>query len=234
MSSPTGPAPRASAPQKDARGNILFMVLIGIFLFGLLTLAISDYSKDQSDVVSRQTEDDQINRMITHVATLGQAIGEMAISGAAQPDTLYSTLDLSKPGDATFESGNHALEIYYPTGGGVAYQSASSNSGTPVASGYAIDRGAIIVGVGPTDSGTGDIVFTANVQNATYCARINQIVNGSSAVPTMNAATFTSLFTNGTTVTVDATACASCVNIKQMCVTNGSGAYGFYSALYPQ
>ncbi len=227
-------------PEKQpARGSILYLVLIGIFIFGLLTLAIANYSKDQSNVLPQQTEDDQINRMLAYTATIGQALNEMVVSGYAQADTLYSSLDLSKPGDATYESGasgdsNHALELFYPSGGGVSYLSASSNSGTPVASGYGIDPGAIIVGVGPTDSGPGDTVFTANVENAAYCARINQIVNGTTAIPTMSSTAFTSLFTSDATVTIDATACAACVNMKQMCVSNGSGAYGFYAALYPQ
>ncbi len=216
---------------RGERGNVLFMILLAIVVLGALTMAISQNSTEQSDVIPRQTQDDQINRMLTYASALGSALQQMVVSGE-NPLTLYSSLSLLKPGDAGFETSPNNLKIYHPLGGGITYQSASSPDTNAIATNFNINAGSIITGVGATNT-IGDIVFVATVSSAAYCARINQILYNSAAVPTMNSATFTSLFTNNTTVTVNGGNCASCVNMKQYCVTNGSGAWGFYAALLP-
>jgi hypothetical protein len=182
-------------------------------------------------MLSRQTQDDQINRMVTYTSTLGAALQQMIVNGE-DPSTLYSSLSLKKPGDAGFETAPNNFKIYHPLGGGITYQSASAPDANAVATNYSINAGAIITGVGATDAAIGDIVFTANVSNATYCARINQVLLNSSTVPTMDGATFTNLF-GGTTVTITGGNCASCVNTARLCVSNGTNAWGFYSALFP-
>lgn len=218
------------------QGNILFMILLAIVLLGLITAVITQNSTEQSGVLSRQTEDDQINRMITYTSTLTAALQQMVVNGE-DPTAIYSNLSLLKPGDVNFETGPsptyHRFEIFHPLGGGVTYQSASSPDPNAVATNYQINTGAIITGVGATDATIGDIVFTANVSSATYCSRINQILSNSATVPVMDSATFTSLF-GAATVTINAGNCVSCVNVPRLCVSNtGATAWGFYSALLP-
>jgi hypothetical protein len=216
------------------RGNILLMILLAIVLLGLLTAVLTQNSTEQSSVLSRQTQDDQINRMITYAGTLSAALQQMTINGE-DPFALYSTLSLLKPGDAGFETAPNNLKIFHPLGGGITYQSASSPDPNAVAAGYNINASSVITGVGDTTNnpGKGDVIFTANIASASYCARINQILTNSSTVPVMDSATFTSLF-GGATVTVTAGNCASCVNAARLCVSNtGATAWGFYSALFP-
>lgn len=219
-------------PFHHERGNVLFLILIAIAVLAMLTWAISHSSTEQSGIIPSQTRDDQINRTISYASTLALAIQQMTITGA-DPATLYTDLSVLKPGDAGFETGSNAFKIYHPLGGGITPLSASAPDATAVATNFSINKTAIITGVGATDVTTGDVVFTANISAASYCARMNQIITGSTTVPAMDTAAFNKLFT-ATTVTIDAAACASCVNKARLCVSNsGATAWGFYSALFP-
>lgn len=209
------------------------MVLIGIAVLALLTAMIARSSEQQTDILGRQTMDDEINRMLTQASTLGGAIQQMLVNGE-NVDTLYSTLSMLKPGDAGFETAPHNTKIYHPMGGGVSYMAGSVSSAAAVATAFSINAGAIVTGVGPTDATVGDILFTAKISTASYCQRINTIVKGASAVPTLVTADFNTLFTAGTTITIGANCTPTCANIPRQCVSNvGATAWGFYSALLP-
>jgi hypothetical protein len=217
------------------RGNILLIILIAIVLLAMLTAIVSQYSSQQSDSLSRQVRDDQISRMLVQVGALGSALHQMVADGE-DPALLYSNLLLYKPGDANFETPPNTFKIYHPLGGGISYMASSTPDTTaPVATSFGINAPSIITGVGATDAGVGDIIFTAIVSSASYCQRINEMISGTTAMPVMADATFTSLFVTPATVTLNAGNCApGCVNVAQRCVVNTSGnAWGFYAALFP-
>lgn len=218
---------------KKTDGNALAMILIAIVVLALLTALVSRSSDQQSDTLSRQTMDDEISRMLAQTSALGGALGQMIVNGE-DAATLYSTLSLLKPGDAGFETAPHNLKIYHPLGGGINYMSGSTSSAAAVATGFNINSGSIVTGVGATDAVTGDILFTAKISSASYCQRINTIVTGSAAVPTLVTANFNTLFTAGTAVTIGANCAPTCANIARQCVSNVEAtAWGFYSALLP-
>ena len=214
-------------------GNVLFIIMIAIALVALLTQLVSKSSDTQSDILSTQTRDDEISRMQTQAAALGAAIQQMIVNGE-NPATLYSNLSTLKPGDAGFETSPHNFKIYHPLGGGVDYMSGSTSASSAVATEFGINKSSIITGVGATDAAVGDILFTAKISTAAYCGRINEINTGSATVPVMATATFNALFTAGTTVTLAAGNCASCVRAARLCVSNtGATAWGYYAALLP-
>jgi hypothetical protein len=227
------------APEKGERGNILFIILIAIALIALLTELVSLSSQEQSDAVTRQIQDDQISRMMDQASALSGALNQMALNGeddtSSDPTRLYNKLNQVKPGEAGYETPPHSTKIYHPYGGGITYMSASTPDPDAVAFGYAINAKSIITGIGDTDVTVGDIVFTAKLATAAACQRVNTILSNSGGVPpVMATATFDALFTAGTTVTVSAANCASCVNVARLCVSNtGATAWGFYAALYP-
>lgn len=230
------PKPHAGATDRRRRtreqGNVLFMILITIVILAALARMISQSSEHQSDTLTRQTRDDEINRTLAQAGALGGALQQMTVNGE-DPATLYTTLSLLKPGDAGYETAPHNAKIYHPFGGGIAYM-ASAKPGSAAITSFEINKGSIVTGVGPTDAAVGDILFTALVSSAALCARINEILLNSAAVPEMATATFDDLFTNGLTVTLDGTTCADCVNVPQMCVSNtGATAWGYYAALLP-
>ena len=215
------------------RGNILIAILVAIVVVAMLTMAVSQYSEQQSDSVTRQTQDDQISRTLTQASTLGSAVHQMLVNGE-DPATLYTNLSQLKPGDTGFETAPNNFKIYHPLGGGVSYMAASSPQASAIATAFNINAASIIKGVGPTDVTVGDIVFTAKIASASACQRINKILNGSTTVPVLTTSTFDALFTAGTTVTVDSSNCASCVNVPRLCVSNtAANAWGFYSVLLP-
>lgn len=216
---------------------MLIIILISIAALAMLTMMVSKTSEQQSDVISRQTRDDQLSRLLAQASTLGGAINQMLVNGE-DPAALYKVppdgINQVLPGAAGFETSPHNLKLYHPMGGGVSYLSSSSPDSTAIATAYSINQTSIITGVGETDVTVGDIVFTAKISAVEYCQRLNEIVTGSSAVPAMADATFDALFTAGTVVTVDGTNCANCIKKARICVANVSGnAWGFYAALLP-
>ena len=228
-------------PTEKEHGNILFMILITIFLLGMLTYAISQSSTQQSNVIPQQTITSQINQMITYASGLGGALQQMVTNGE-NPDTLYSLVDVLPPSsDPGYNTPPSNLKIYHPLGGGITYQSQSAPT-APIATNFSINPTSIITGVGCSSGtgcivtsapATGHIIFTAKMSAANYCAETNRILNGSSSVPTMDSAAFTALFTTGSTVTINSSNCASCVNVARLCVSDGSGHWGFYADLFP-
>jgi hypothetical protein len=228
-------------PRSGERGNVLFIILLTIMLLGMLTYAISQSSTQQSNAIPQQTVDNQINQMIAYASALGGALQQMALNGE-NPNTLYSTVDVLPPAsDPNYDTPPNSLKIYHPLGGGITYQSQSAPTDA-IATNFNINPASIITGIGCTSGAgcivtsvptAGHIIFTAELSDAAYCARTNNILHGSSTVPTMDATAFTGLFTNGSTVTINAGNCASCVNVARLCVTDGSGHYGFYADLFP-
>jgi len=240
-------SPCNCSQRQRERGNVLLLILVTIVILGLLTMAVEQDSKQQSGVLTQQTSTDQINRMLTYVSTLGGALQQMATNGE-DSTVLYNNLSLTQPGQAGFESGQHNFEIFHPLGGGITPMSASSPDTTAVATNYNINPNAIITGVGcnsgagcivTTAPNTGHIVFSATISALSYCQQTNNILNGTSltATPPTMGAGFTTLFPSSppvtTAVTVNSGNCASCVNVARLCVTDGSGHYGFYADLFP-
>lgn len=220
---------------------MLFMILIAIAILAALTLAISQDSTQQSGVLAQQTSTDQINRMLTYASALGGAIQQMVVNGE-NADALYTNLSTITPGTAGFDTAPNNLKLFHPLGGGITYMNASSPDANAVATSYNINPGSIITGVGCssgtgcTGASSGHIIFTAMISALSYCQQANNILTGSSlsaTPPTMNSATFATLFASSSAVTVAGGNCASCVNVARLCVTNGSGAYGFYADLLP-
>ncbi len=241
--------------REQERGNVLFMILIAIAVLAMLTYALSQDSTQQSGVLPQQTSADQINRMLTYASALGGALQQMVTNGE-DPNALCTNLSTVQPGGGGFDTAPNNFKIYHPLGGGITPMANSSPDANAVATFYWINTGSSIAGVGCTPGSTttgscndgsgstacttgsctactGHIVFTALISALSYCQQANQIVNGSTAVPTMNSSAFASLFASHTTVAVTAANCALCVNVARLCVTDGGGNYGFYADLFP-
>jgi hypothetical protein len=215
-------------------GNILFIILLAIGILALLTYALSRSSEQQSQGVDRQVSDDEIYHLFTQVAAINGAVNQMVENGK-HPDDLDTDISALKPGDGGYEAAPHDTKIYHPMGGGVGYLAASSTAATPVANNFKINATSIVTGVGATDVTEGDILFTATVSSLAACQRINELALGSAAVPTLATASFDALVTAGTTVTIAAGNCPSCVGVPKICVTNTGGtAWGYYAVLLPQ
>lgn len=218
---------------QNQRGNVLFLILLAIALIAMLTRVVSQGSEQQADTLDREKRTDEIAKLINYASMLGMALNQMVINGQ-EPTTLYTTLSTLKVGDAGYTTAPHDTKIFHPMGGGLSYSSASSMSASAIATGYKINKGSIVTGVGETDVTVGDILFVAKIATVEDCQTINTLITGAATIPVMATVTFDALFTAGTTVTIDAANCADCVNQSKICVQNTGGtAWGYYTALLP-
>lgn len=221
-------------PLNSQSGNILFLILIAIAMFGILTAVISNSTKEHKETLNRQTVDAQISVVLNYVSSLSSALLNLVMAGADQ-STIYQNLLTLKPGDDGYEESPHQYKIFHPLGGGIEYLSSSTNtSSSALATNFNINKGSIITGVGKSDALIGDIVFTARITSEDYCQAINKKINGSTSIPEMSDSTFNTLFTSDTEVTVDSSNCPDCVGITRSCISNSSDSeWGFYSVLFP-
>lgn len=214
------------------------MLLIGVAALGMVTAMIVAISRQTYTIIPRATMDTEISTLLGQSAALQGAIEQMIANGA-DPKTLYSDLSLWKPGEVTDGSPN-MYRIYSPLGGGIKYLAASSDSLTPVADSFNIARSSIVEDVGPTDAGGGpggsdisDIMFVARVTSASYCARINEILTGSTVVPLVDDAED---FIGTVAVTIGDSYgnCVGCIGKARLCIRDaGNTFWGFYSVLLP-
>ncbi len=220
--------------KNNEAGNIMFLILIAIALFGLITAVISTTGQQQKDALNRQTMDSQISVMINHVAALNSAILQTVMHGE-DISQLYQNISTLKAGDDGFDTSPHKMKIYHPLGGGISYLSASSNTADEsVATNFDINSTSIITGVGRTDLVIGDVLFIAKVISENYCSFINKKLTASKAIPEMDNSSFDDLFNNNTTVLIDNNNCADCVNVGRICVKNTTNdEWGFYATLFP-
>ena len=209
------------------------MLMAAIMLIAIMTVVLSQSPEQQSDIITRQTSDSEINRLIDQATTLQMAVNQMLMNGE-DPKTLYSSLSALPPSAAGFETAPHALKIYHPMGGGVKYMAGTSDAADAVATGFNIIPNAIVLGVGPTDAVIGDILFTAKISSADACGKINLKLSGAAAIPVMVNADFNTLFNAEAAIIVNNLNCANCVNITKTCVSNTTGdEWGFYLSLLP-
>lgn len=224
--------------RRNERGNALIYIFVAIAILAMLTFAVSDSTDSTDSIADYATADEQISRMMTYSGTLAGAISQMIASGA-RAESIYSTLSVLNPQQAGYETPPHNMKLYHPMGGGMNYVTSTGNSTSSdtVATTFRINPASIVTGVGPTDAVIGDVLFTAVVTSLKACKRINYLLTGqttAAATPTLATATFTSLFTTGSTVTITAANCPNCVNRAQACVSNTANtAWGFYSTLLP-
>jgi hypothetical protein len=213
------------------RGSALIIVFIAIAVLAALTFTVSQFTEQQSQLPDKESMQLQVGKLFGQGAVLAGAMQTMAANGAVLP----ADLNTVRPTDGTWGAGSSTYKVYHPNGGGVQYMEATGpvgNSAT-VAQNFLISKGSIITGVGAGDT-VGDVVFTATVNSAAACTRINTKLSGGTA-PTMSNAAYTDLITNGTDTTINAGNCANCVNKSRACVVNVAGTgWGYYQVLFPQ
>jgi len=219
------------------KGSVIFIMIAAVAALGLLIMAVVQMNRQPTISTAVQTMEDEITRMMTQSSALGAAVAQMVINGE-DPAELYSNLSFLKPGDVGYDTPPHKFKLYHPYGGGIGYMENTGGT-SPVIDNMGISPRSVVTGVGPTDAGSGDILFVARVGTAAYCQRINEMVRGSSSVPELRAVSFNMLFVAldiTETVTLGAANCApSCANIARLCVKNDSAAaWGYYAVLLPQ
>ena len=229
--------------QKES-GNALIYVLIAIALFAALSFTLSRQTDTgEAGTLSDERAELYATQIISYAAQAKSAIDQMIFSGARIND-----LDFIPPSNVNFNGGtqkDRTNRVFHPEGGGLVLgrlpeQAIDQNITDPVA-GWYIGRFNNI----EWTSGTGnDVILIAYQISQQVCEKINEKVNGSTAVPTMGDSIRETMiddsFYTGTNadLTTDPSGtpiCADCHEIASLCVENQSQtAYGFYTIIADQ
>lgn len=218
-------------------GNVFVFVFLAIVLLAALTYAVSNSGDEQASASDKLVRDDQIGRLLSQASATSGALQQMILAGA-NPETLYSTLDLVKPDEAAFNTSPHSQKLYHPYGGGMTYVGSTgpTDDASTIAEDIFISPGSIVENVGPTNTTVGDILFIAAISSREACERINKKVIGSTAVPVVGNSVFNALFIDSDPVVFNSAACPTndCFGVTQLCFEDEDAArWGFYQVLLP-
>ncbi len=216
---------------KTEAGNAFVYVLLAVVLFAALTLVLS--RGQEGDSTAGELDDAKIeiyaNNIIQYAAAAQRTIDQMTISG-----TMIDDIDFILPSDAAFETGSDINKVYHPDGGGLSPKQIPDNykaetTPTPPAAFY-IGR---FNSVEWTESSAEDIIFTAWQINERVCAKINEIITGSSTIPKivgpdLSSRLVDSTFGGAANGDFDIVECPSCEGYPALCIQSDSGTINAY------
>lgn len=226
--------------RRAEHGNALIYVLIAVALFAALSFTLG-----------RQTDSDEVGslddgraelfatQLISYAAQSASVIDQMLITGSEIDD-----LDFTLPTAAGFNTAPHIHKVYHPAGGGLnpgrIPEAATTNAITDPAAGWYLGR---FNNVEWTPSASHDVVLVAYQIAEPICAKINEHITGSTAIPVMTDSIRETMIDDAlyTGSNIDLTTdnagdiCPDCDRVPSLCVQNqATSAYGFYSILADQ
>ena len=213
--------------QKTECGNVLFLILIAIALFGALSFALTKDRGSSIGYIQDQRVMSDVSRLLTHSGVIRATVHRMIGDGIT-----VAALSSDEPvADAvTFETAPHEHKIYHILGGGVTFINDIGG-----ASDIEINKDVVITGVGA--SATAEVVLTTPVDNLSTCQEINMMLHGNTTIPEISDAAYTDLIGENAVTLSDATTCnaaGGCDEVPFQCIVNNSGAYAYYHVLYAQ
>lgn len=240
--------------QTGERGNALIYVLIAIALFAALSFTMSRQTDSgEAGTLPDERAELYATQIINYAVQAKSTVDQMIFTGTDMND-----LDFMLPTDAAFNTPPDINKIYHPAGGGLnparlpddAVEQASNN---PVPGWYMgrfnnIEWTALgpgnIEGPGGTEAPYEEVILVAYQIKPEICAKINEKINGSTAIPTLDADTRDvlvddSFYSGGANVELTTelagSICPECSNMTSLCVENQSqNIYSFYTILADQ
>ena len=98
---------------KTNRGNVLFLILIAVALFGALTYAVTNSMRTGSSTTEK--EQAKLDQAVMDNYMAGINVGKMRLEMAG-----CSSIDYTAPADQG--AGDKSCHLFHPDGGGVSYQ----------------------------------------------------------------------------------------------------------------
>jgi hypothetical protein len=225
-------------------GNAMIYVLVAIVLFAGLSFTLSrNTNSNEGGSLSDERAGIYATELISYTAQVKSIIDQMLFSG-----TDINDLDFRDPSDATFNAGTQrqrADRVFHPEGGGMVKaaipDAITTQSISNPPAGWYIGR---FNNVEWTSSTSDDVILVAYQISESVCAKINEKINGSTAIPVMgdsiretmiDASIYAGTNTDLTTDPTGAPICAECHEISSLCVQNDAQtAYGFYTIVADQ
>lgn len=226
------------------RGNALIYVLIAIALFAALSFTLSRQT-DTSEAGALDSSKVELyaTQLMSYAAQAQAAVDQLLMSNTLlnPANTMIQELDLTLPTQAGFNTAPHLRKLYHPQGGGLTPgripDSIKTTGVSDPVSGWYLGR---FNNVDWTATANQEVILIAYQIPEAVCARINQTITGSPAIPVLTN-TIRNVFIDdtlhtGTNVDLTTTGgtpiCSACNEMASLCVSNAAGtAYGFYSIL---
>ena len=198
--------PSSLAPNAGiAIGPILFVVAILAVLVGALAAGSGGFGSSTADDSNRINS----STLIEQGTNIKTAVDRLMINGNAPADLYLSPL---------YSSGNAAVAVYSPSGGGLTPQSPPANVLAASAGwSYVAPANGNLLGIGGANN---DFLVAVEVKSDTICKSINGIIFGKTAT----VATTTPTMTTGPTLTTIANT-ASDVNLASTSPAISSNAF---------
>lgn len=227
---------RKSFSKNGQRGNAMVYVLIIVALFAALSFVLARQSgTSETDILSEEQVGIYASQMQQAAMQLKQAVEQMTFTGSALGD-----LDFTTPDDGTFDDPPFHNKVFHPRGGGVILprlpDGAVNEIVNPPPARWYIGRNNDVEWT-PTDGGGNpidDVILTAYQLTEDVCARLNENLTGSTAIPVMTEPAYDVLFFyTGSSTTIDFSSadCPGCDGQIALCVEDSDGAMSFYSLI---
>lgn len=226
--------------RRGERGNALIYVLVAVALFAALSFTLGRQTDtDEVGALDDSKADLYATQLISYAAQARSVADQMSFTGTEVDD-----FDFILPTDANFEVGSNIHKIYHPAGGGlnpgrIPPEAVDQNITDPIA-GWYLGR---FNNIEWTETTGMDVVLVAFQISQPVCAKINEHITGSTAIPTMDDSIHETMIDDdlytGTNVNLTTelagSICPECHRVSSLCVQNqAQNAYGFYTVLADQ
>lgn len=211
-------------------------VLIVIVLFAALGLVMArGGDSSESGALSEERIEIYAGQILETSMQIKQAVDQMVYGGESA-----ATLDFTLPGGAGFGTAPFGSKVFHPQGGGIVLPrlppDAVAQENTDPPPGWYIGS---FNNVEWTASAGDDVIAAAHQIAQSVCARINEKLTGSAAIPELGQAVKRLLIDSaksslgaGNNVPFAAAECAACEGMPSLCVKDdGVEAWSFYSIL---
>ncbi len=218
---------------RNEAGNIIFLILIAVALFGALTFTLT---KSIQSGGSTELDEARIKQyaseILSYASDADSVITQMGFNGSD-----ISEVDPILPSDVNFEAGSDIHKLFHIDGGGLNYKAAKEPPFLMVSPAPTTQSAWVVsndTNVEWTSTTADDIILTAFGIEEAVCAKINKIITGSTTIPSLvggSPATLDSLWAeDGGGVDFNATACGAWEGNSAVFVSNStSNRWAFYS-----
>jgi hypothetical protein len=206
----------------NARGSVLFYILLAVVLFGALSYLVASMMRGSGDTGSTERAKLMAQSVADYTQKVKITVQDLKLSGIDA-----ANLSFLKPGDAGYTTAPHTAKVFHPEGGGVPLQNFADALVTEVLSPVAGIYG-IRMAVEEVGSTADDVIVSVRGVTRLVCEQLNDRLAGSTTIPSTGANNHEALFVTGAADLTAAT-CASCAGVSALCVSQtGPTIYTFY------
>ena len=231
---------------KQQNGNVLFIILITIALFGALSLAVMESGRSGQNIDQEKTLIG-VSEMIQYAEAVSTAIGRMKFLHDCQYAEISFDSDAWPENIYENATGTNKCSVFHPDGGGLSVatppQAVLSDVNGVISheesalGHYFFDSRRHVVGIGADGDAARELLIRVQVTEAA-CQEINKRIRGTTSIPTDNFAYWQ--WANNTVVGSQsslgtATHCPECENRSTMCFLQTGGTndvHQFYHVVY--